>query len=280
VFRATTDRVLLAVTVTDGRGRLVPGLDRDTFQVFEDGRLQEVSYFSAEPLPIALSILLDSSVSMEGRMTIAQDAAVGFVRRRREADVAQVIDFDSSARILQGFTGDHDALVSAIRRTEPGGSTSLYQSLHIALSELVRDRSRAGEVIRREAIVVLSDGEDNTSLVDFEEVLDSARRAGVIVFAIGLRARPASPPEFQQAEYELRTLSRETGGRVFFVNDAGELPAIYGQISDELGGQYAVGYRSTNAARDGAWRKVIVRALRADTQARTRAGYFAPKGRP
>jgi Ca-activated chloride channel family protein len=281
VFRASTDRVLLSVTVTDARGRLVGSLDRENFLVFEDGRPQDITYFSSEPLPIALSLLLDSSISMQGRMRVAQDAAIGFVRRLREDDVAQVIDFDSNAHVVQTFTRDSKALEAAIRRTEPGGSTSLYQSLYIALSELTRDRARAGDAIRREAIVVLSDGEDTTSLVDYEEVLNLSRRAGVTVYAIGLRAKHAAGAQpFNQAEYVLRTLSRETGGRVFFVNETADLPAVYGQIASELAGQYAIGYRSSNVKRDGAWRRVDVRVARAETATRTRAGYFAPKGRP
>jgi VWFA-related protein len=281
VFRAATDRVLLSVTVTDARGQFVSELGRDDFLVFEDGRPQQISYFSTDPLPIALSLLLDSSESMQGKMAIAQDAAIGFVRRLRPGDVAQVIDFDTRAEIVQSFTNDTRALETAIQRTRPSGSTSLYQSLYIALSELMRDRARTRGAIRREAIVVLSDGEDNESLVDHESVLDLSRRAGVTVYAIGLRSRVASDRhEFNQAEYVLRTLSRETGGRAFFVSEASELPEIYGQIASELGGQYGVGYQSTNTRRDGAWRKVLVRVTRGGMAARTKSGYFAPKGRP
>jgi VWFA-related protein len=281
IFRAATDRVLLSVTVTDARGQFVSELGRDDFLVFEDGRPQTISYFSAEPLPIALSLLLDSSESMQGKMPIAQDAAIGFVRRLRTGDLAQVIDFDTRATIVQTFTNDRAALEAAIRRTSPSGSTSLYQSLYIALSELMRDRARAAQAIRREAIVVLSDGEDNESLVDHEAVLDLSRRAGVTVYAIGLRSRQSSSShEFNQAEYVLRTLSRETGGQAFFVTEASELPSVYGQIASELGGQYGIGYQSTNTRRDGGWRKVAVRLTSGGMAARTKSGYFAPKDRP
>jgi Ca-activated chloride channel family protein len=279
VFRGGTDRVVLNITVVDGKGRLLAGLGQDDFVVFEDGRPQSVTYFSNEALPVALSLLLDSSVSMEGKMRVAQDAAIGFVKRLRPHDIAQVIDFDSRVSVRQPFTNDHRALEQAIRATQPDGSTSLYQSLYIAQSELSRDRARVGDQIRREAIVVLSDGEDTTSLIDYDQVLDSSRRTGVIVYAIGLRAKDQLPSqEYRSAEYVLRTLSNETGGRVFFVSDTAELPAVYGQIAGELAGQYTLGYRSTNPKRDGTWRRLAIRVTRGEAAARTRTGYFAPKG--
>jgi VWFA-related protein len=124
VIRSGVDLVSLNVTVTSGES-FVSGLKQDKFQVFEDGAAQEISFFSADRQPIALSILIDSSTSMDQKLSVAQEAAIGFVKRLGEKDVAQVIDFDSEQRVVQSFTNDHAALEKAIRTTTAGGSTKL-----------------------------------------------------------------------------------------------------------------------------------------------------------
>ena len=279
VFKSGTDLVLLNVTVTDSAGHLVSGLTQEEFQVYEDGVLQTVTNFSRDPLPIALSIALDTSTSMERKLPVAQEAATGFVRRLTSKDVAQIIDFDSQAQILQTFTNDKAALEQAIRRTQSGGSTSLYNALYTALSELKGVRGRPTTDVRRQAIVALSDGEDTSSLVTFDDVLDLAKRSEVAVYSIGLREKgdPAMSGKWNEADYILRTLAQETGGRPYFVDDVSQLPAIYSQIADELANQYSVGYVSKNPKRDGAWRKINVRVTRPNTSARAKAGYFGPK---
>jgi Ca-activated chloride channel family protein len=281
VFKSGTDLVLLNVTVTDAAGHLVSGLAQEEFQVYEDGVLQTVSNFSRDPLPIALAIALDTSTSMERKLPVAQEAAAGFVRRLTPKDVAQIIDFDSQAQILQTFTNDKAALEQAIRRTQAGGSTSLYNALYTALSELKGVRGQTAGEVRRQAIVALSDGEDTSSLVTFDDVLDLAKRSEVAVYAIGLREKgdPAMSGKWNEADYILRTLAQETGGRPYFVDDVSQLPAIYSQIADELANQYSVGYVSKNPKRDGMWIKINVRVTRPNTAARAKAGYFAPKDR-
>ena len=278
VFRGGTDLVLLNVTVLDGSGHNISGLAIDDFQVLEDGVLQQISNFSRDPRPIALSLVIDSSTSMEQRMAIAQQAAIGFVRRLTTRDVAQVIDFDSQPIVLQPFTNDAAALERAIQRTSAGGSTSLYNAVYIALSELRQVRAQTAEDIRRQAIVLLSDGDDTSSLKTAEEVVDLAKRTDTLVYAISLRDKEErARGQFSEADFVLRSLAQETGARVYFVNDATELEAIYVQIADELANQYTLGYTSSNARRDGAWRRIQVKTTRSGTAARTRSGYFAPK---
>jgi len=280
VFRGGTDVVLLNVTVFDQTGRLVPGLDRGDFQVFEDGVLQEISNFARDPQPIALSLLIDSSTSMEPKLAIAQEAATGFAKRLSKKDVAQIIDFDSQTQILQTFTNDEAALERAIRRTRAGGSTSLYNALYVGLDELKRLRFGSIEEVRRQAIVLLSDGEDTSSLKTYEDVLDSAKRSEVIVYAINLKDREVgTTTRWNESEYVLRSLTQETGGKSYTVDDANQLPAIYSQIADELANQYTIGYTSKNAKRDGAWRRINVQVTRGGSTARTKLGYFAPKSR-
>jgi Ca-activated chloride channel family protein len=276
VFRGGTDVVSLNVTVTEGE-TLIPGLEQTVFSVYEDGVQQDISYFSRTPQPIALSLLIDTSTSMEHKLVVAQEAAVGFARRLQPTDAAQIIDFDSRHEILQPFTNDRNLLEQAIRRTQVGGSTSLYNAIYVALSELKRVKAATVDQVRRQAIVVLSDGEDTTSVIGYEDVLESAKRSEVAVYAIGLRSKQERAPRvYNEAEFVLKTLSQETGGRVFFVEDIAQLPSVYQQIADELANQYSIGYSSKNLKKDGAWRAIAVKVNRPNTAARTKRGYFAP----
>jgi Ca-activated chloride channel family protein len=276
VFRASTDLVLLSVSATDGQGHAVPGLRQADFTVFEDGVAQDISVFARDPQPISLSLLIDASTSMETTMATAVEAAVGFCRRLGPDDVAQVIAFSSATDILQPFTHDPVLLERAIRGIRANGSTALYTAVYVALNELNRARASAPERLRRQAIIVLSDGADVTSVVSDEDMLDLAKRSPVTVYAIGLREKRArdAPPPGGSSDFILRSLSQSSGGRLFFVDDPVQLPAIYGQIADELASQYMVGYVSKNQRRDGAWRQTAVRVARPGVTARTRAGYY------
>jgi Ca-activated chloride channel family protein len=214
---------------------------------------------------------------MEGKLATAQEAAIGFARRLRKTDVMQVIEFDSQVNIVQEFTSDIPTLEKAIQSTTVNGSTSLYNAIYIALKNLRRNRAKNADEIRREAIVVLSDGDDTSSLIEYDEVLDLAKRSETAIYSIGLRQGNEARREFKEAEFVLRQLSTETGGRVFFPTSAAELPKIYEQIADELSSQYALAYSSKNALRNGAWRRIAIRVARPGLNARTRQGYYAPK---
>lgn len=277
VFRGGVEVVSLSVTVVDRGGRYLSGLDEARFQVFEDGVRQDIIYFSSQHQPIALTLLIDTSTSMEQKLPMAQQAAIGFARQLKPHDAAAVIGFDSRPEILQTFTSDQALLEQAIRKTRAGGSTSLYNAIYIGLRELQRVKPAEGEQPRRQAIVVLSDGEDTTSLVGYEEVLELAKRAETAVYAIGLRSRDEpSTKGFREAEFVLRSLAQQTGGREFFVDDTKGLPEIYQRIADELANQYSIGYMSKNGRRDGAYRRIVVRVDAPDALTRTKQGYYAP----
>ena len=277
-FRVGVELVSLNVTVTEGT-RYVTDLSQEDFSVYEDGVKQDVTFFNKSNLPIALALLLDTSASMETKLQTAQEAAIGFAKKLRPQDLAEVIDFDSRVVVLQNFTNNLPELESAIHKTSAGGSTSLYNAVYIALKDLKKAVAKSPDEIRRQAIVVLSDGEDTSSLLPFEEVLDLAKRSETAIYSIGLRAGegPATTTRgFKEAEFVLRQFSQETGGRSFFPNQLGDLNTVYGQIAEELSSQYIVGYTSRNPKRDGAWRRIVVRVNRANVAARTKLGYFAP----
>jgi VWFA-related protein len=278
-FRGSVDIVSLNVTVTDATSHFVTDLDEPDFQIFEDGVKQDISFFSRKQTPVALSLLLDSSASMEEKLQTLQTAAGNFVRRLNANDIAQVIDFDSSVQMRQNFTSNQAELLTAIERTVAGGSTSLHNAIYVALKELKKVRAVTEQDIRRQALVVFSDGEDTSSLVSFDEVLDLAKRSETSIYAIALRGSDVQTKGFREAEYVMKTLAQETGGRSFFPAKIEDLTGVYSQIADELASQYTIGYTSKNPRRDGAWRRIDVRISRPSVTARSKRGYYAPTSR-
>lgn len=276
-FRAGVELVPLNVSVTDGT-RFVTDLEQEEFEVFEDGVQQTVSFFSRKQQPIALAILLDTSNSMDDKLATAQQAAIGFAKRLRPEDVAEVIGFSTQVRILQTFTSDAAAVERAIRETTADGSTALYNSIYISLKELKKIKAKSEEDIRRQAIVVLSDGDDTSSLLPYEEVLELAKRSETAIYTIGIRPPDLGRATFKEAEYVLRSLAQETGGRSFFPATVHELPKIYDSISQELSTLYSVAYASKNPSRNGKWRRIVVRVSRPGMVTRTRQGYYGPSG--
>jgi Ca-activated chloride channel family protein len=176
--------------------------------------------------------------------------------------------------VLQPFTGDTERLTRAIRMTQAGGTTSLYNALYIALKNLNRRR----EDVRRQAIVVLSDGEDTSSLVSFDQVMEIAKDTDVVIYTISLRRPNARRGRaYSEAEFVLKKLAEETGGQWFFPNEIQELDSVYERISNELKSQYNLGYISNNPKRDGSWRRVVVQTAISDLVVRTKLGYYAPR---
>jgi Ca-activated chloride channel homolog len=190
----------------------------------------------------------------------------------------QSTDFDTTVKTAQDFTSDVGALDAAIRGTTAGGSTALFNAVYIALKALTKLPQHDDQQLpRRRAIVVLSDGEDTSSLVDFADVQDLASRSDAVIYSIGLgqeqQGRPGGP---QDGEFILRRLAEQSGGRAFFPKEARELNGIYADIREELSRQYSLAYESAANRRDGQWRRIAVRVNRDNVLVRTRQGYFAP----
>lgn len=276
-FPAGVEVVSLSLAVTDKRGRPVSDLGRDELVVLEDGVPQEISVFAKEEWPIRLSILVDCSGSMAEVLPVARGAAIRLLRTLRAGDEAEVAEFNRNTTVLQDLTADREALERAVGRISPSGDTALYNALYIALKD--RARNLAGENLARRAIVVLSDGEDTASMVDDEQLLDVARRAGVVVYTIGLlKPPPAGKPANTLPTYVLTALARETGGRAFFPGTRAELEGAYESIAEELRTLYGVGYISRNPRSRGPWRTIAVRARQGSLLVRHRSGYFASAG--
>ena len=185
-FRSTIDLVMLNVTVTGPGGRYVADLSADDFQILEDGRQQDVAYFSPANVPLSVSLVLDTSSSMDDEMVLSKQAAMDFIARLRPGDVAEIVSFDSRVEVLQPMTSNRTLLEAAIQRMRAGGSTALYNAVYIVLRQLDKVKPQTGDDVRRQVIVVLSDGEDTASLVTLDDLLDSAKRSQTVIYTVGL----------------------------------------------------------------------------------------------
>jgi Ca-activated chloride channel family protein len=283
-FRSVTELVSLNVAVIDAQARPVSGLSAEQFAIFEDGVQQQLQFFSPGELPLDVIILIDTSASMTGSMSVVQQAASRFARALRPADRAAVMGISGGLRVLQTFTSDISAIDVAIKTTKAAGRTPLYASLYTALTELEKER-RASDHPRRQAIVVLSDGQDTSSTFTFEEVLKVVQRHAVPIYAIAPRPTHAAKAMREHlygestmlADFELKKLAAETGGRSFFVVNLLELNGVYDDIATELSHQYSLGYQSSNSVRDGRFRRIALKITGPGLQWRTRSGYLAER---
>ena len=284
VFRSSVELVALNVVVTDGGTKFVTGLQPGNFAVYEDGVQQDVSFFAATAVPLDLAILLDTSSSMSDKLQEVQQAATGFVSTLREGDRTMIVDIKDATKVLQPLTSDIAAAKTAITGTKAKGGTALFNGIYLTLKELTKQR-RLNDDVRRQAIVVLSDGEDTASLVSFDDVMTQAKEAGIAIYTITLRspylvqmAAASGRRYFSEAEYSMKSLALETGARSFFPAAISDLSGVYGSIAQELASQYALGYLPKNPRLDGTFRRLTVRIEDHPGAApRTRSGYVAPR---
>ena len=275
VIRVSTELVILNITVTNQAGQYVPGLRVSDFKILEDGRevaLSEISSFSAHESPFASVVLLDTSGSMEVRLSLARSAAIRFLDNLRLEDVAAVYKFDSKVERVQEFSGGRDLAPMAFG-LRARGMTSLHDAI-LEASNALTERTE-----KRKAIIVLSDGMDTQSRVSADRALESAMAIGASIYAVDMSAIDGrSAAASRQSAMILKSFAEKSGGR--FVESPGG-PALrdaFASIAEELGHQYTVAFRPVNRARDGKWRKLDVKIGREDLTVRTRKAYRAPKG--
>ena len=280
-FRSGVDLVALNVVVTDSADKFVTGLAQTDFAVFEDGIQQDVAFFGSSDVPLDLAILLDTSASMTDKLETAQQAAIGLVSTLRAGDRVSVIDIKDATRVLFPMSDDAPAAHRAILATIAAGGTALYNGTYLALKEMTKLR-RGNSEVRRQAIVVLSDGADTASLLSYDDVLDVAKQSGITIYTVSLRSKSellrasrTGRPYFSQSDFAMKALAQETGAKAYFTADVTELAGIYSSIADELASQYALGYTSKNSRTDGGYRRVIVQVtVKPGVRTRTRNGYL------
>jgi Ca-activated chloride channel family protein len=278
IFKSTAALVALNVTVQDKTAKYVAGLQLDDFVVYEDGVKQDVEFFEADAVPLDLIVLIDTSSSMRDKMSAVHEAAAGFVSTLRQADCGAVLSFADTVSILQPLTSDRAALESAVRSTRAYGKTSLNTAVYVALKQF-GGGARATGAVRRQAIVVLSDGADTSSLVSLDDVLAAARRSGVGIYTVSLQPHRELPvmlgardPE-PDSDYTMKALARETGAQAFSPSPS-ELKSVYRSIATEVASQYSIGYVPKDARAGGRFRRVVVQIVtKPGLRLRTRPGY-------
>lgn len=281
-FRAHTELVHLNVSVVGPDALPVERLTEEQFEVFEDGVRQDLQFFASGELPLDVIILIDASGSMGSSLGLVQAAAVRFAQALGPGARASVMAIAGGLRILQPFTDDKAAVVTAIRQTRPAGQTPFYASIYSALRELDNERNRY-ETPRRQAMVVLSDGRDTASGFGFDDLIDSIRRRSVPIYTIAPRPTKTIMAQREwtfgettrEQDFELRRLTAETGGRAFFPVVLHELAGVYQEIASELAHQYSLGYESTNTRPDGGFRRIALRVSAPGVKWRARTGYVA-----
>ncbi len=270
VVRVESDLVVLNVTVTDGQGKFVHKLPRSEFKIFEDGHEQIINTFTLEETPFAAAILLDTSGSMEGRISLARAAAIRFLDGMREDDVAAIYNFDTKIEQVQDFSAGRD-LPPMTYGLKAKGMTALNDAVLRAAVDL----SKRPE--KRRAIIVLSDGEDTHSGASMDKALSNALAANATIYTVDMADQMTPLTQRAVSAGVLKNYANKSGGRYVSTPGGQALADAFAGIVAELSNQYTISYQPTNRVRDGRWRAIEIKLARQDVEARTRRGYKAPK---
>jgi len=285
-------------TVLNRRNKLVPDLEEGDFKVFDEGKPQEIRYFSKQTdLPLRIGMLLDTSNSIRERIKFEQDASVSFLFSvlRHNKDQAFVMTFDDEPQILQSFTSDAGALRDQIMGTRAGGGTAIYDAVYQACSTQLnhppRPEGDQPDVVRR-VMILISDGEDNLSTHTRAEAIELAQRTSVVIYTISTSTQWVSleetdPNKTSDRKYHLtegdkilQDLAEQTGGRAFFPYHVDDLDQSFQDIGDELRNQYSIAYQPANYVLDGRYHKIRVEVPdHKGYQVRARRGYYARANR-
>jgi len=266
--------VLVSATVTDPYNRLVTGLEKDHFQVYEDGVEQEISSFSSEDVPVSIGVIFDMSGSMSDKVNKARQSAVQFFKTANPQDEFFLVSFNERAELTSRFTSSVEDLQSRLMYTSAKGRTALLDAVYLGLAEM------KGAHNKKKAMLIISDGGDNHSRYNVTDVRNFVKEADVQIYSMGLFENAPPTPEESEGPSLLTELCDLTGGRLFRVQDLGELPDIATKIGMELRNQYVLGYKPSNKATDGRWRKIKVKVHPPrglpPLNVYSRTGYFGP----
>ena len=264
--------VVLNATITDDKGKPVSGLKKNLFSVFEDGKHQEIAFFQAEETPFAAVILIDSSGSMEQRISLARSAAINFLDGLRADDNVAIYNFDTKVSLIQDFSNLRD-ITEKVFDLKAEGWTSLNDAVYKA-AEVLDKRPE-----KRRAIIVLSDGEDTKSARSADKALKAALMANATIYTVDMSAMDTGGGKRFQNQGVLRNFAEKSGGRFVPTPGGVELRNAFKNIVEELGSQYTVAYQPTNLAKDGKWREIELKISRPNLHIRTRKGYQAAKAK-
>ena len=267
-FRAGTEIVSLFVTVTDAQKRLVPDLVKDDFEVFDNNKLQPLAFFENEVQPITVVVMLDTSASMTGTISLLRAAAEQFVIRLLPDDTGRVGAFNDKIQFSSGFTSNRDELAADLKELDYGNGTRLYDALAASLDELKG-------IEGRRVVLVFTDGDDTASRIGLGKVIDRARAEEAMVYAIGLESNYFNGAQMVRTRPDrgLKRLADETGGGYFELEKTSDLAPTFTRVAQELHSQYVLGFTPTEL--DGRIHKLVVRMKQAGMTARARRSYVA-----
>ena len=272
-LNVNVDLTLLHVSVTDEKDHPIGSLLQENFRVFEDQMEQKVSVFKHEDIPVSLGLVIDNSRSMEPRKQRLDAATLAFVRKGNPEDETFIVHFDDTARLDRDFTNSIPLLEDTLASVKPYGQTAIYDALILALKHM----DEAKET--KKAILLLTDGVDNSSKHTLAEAIDSAKRSQVAVYTVGLLSETGG----QKAEDSLVRIAEASGGRAFFPLTVDEARTAMERVARDLREQYTLGYIPSNSSRSGQWRSIRVEVLpprglsrTAKLNANYRHGYYTP----
>jgi VWFA-related protein len=276
-IRVDTTLVLIPVAVTDPMSRFVTGLDRENFKVYEDKIEQQISQFSSEDAPLSIGIVFDTSGSMGAKLTRSRQAVTQFMKTANPQDEFFLVEFNDRPELVQSFTKEIEEIQNRLTFTQAKGRTALLDGVYMAMSQMKKAHNP------RKAILIISDGGDNSSRYTETEVRNAVREADVQIYAIGIfepvSARGRTTEELNGPGL-LTEIAEQTGGRHFAVDNLAELPDVAAKIGIELRNEYVLGYSPKNLTRDGKYRRVQVKLVKTaglpPLKAMFRTGYYAP----
>lgn len=274
VIRVNADLVLVPLTVTDPQNRLVTGLERENFQIFDNNIPQTIKSFGTDDAPLSIGIVFDLSGSMESKFIRARKALAEFLRTCNPQDEFFVVGFNDRPAIIVDYTSDVEDVEARMVMLRPEKRTALIDAMYLAVNKLKTAK------YDRKALLVISDGGDNRSRYTGGELERAVRESEVQIYSIGIFDAYAPTEEEQNGPVLLKEISESTGGRLFSVLDLQDLSDIAQRISEELRNEYVIGYTPTDRRRDAAWRKLKVRVLAPQglplLTVHNREGYYAP----
>ena len=273
-IRVDVNLVLVPMTVTDPMNRLVTGLDKENFQVFDDNVGQTIKSFSTDDAPVSIGVVFDLSGSMTSKFMRSQKALTEFLRTSNPKDEFFVVGFNDRPAVIVDYTSEVDDVEARMVMLKPEKRTALIDAVYLAVDKLKEAK------YDRKALLVISDGGDNRSRYTEGELRRAVRESDVQIYSIGIFDAYAPTPEEQLGPMLLSDMCEATGGRMFRVSDVGELGDIAARISAELRNEYVIGYTPSALKRDGNWRKLKIRLLPPpglpSLTVHNRQGYYAP----
>jgi len=249
-LKIDVDLVLVNATVSDPLGRMVSGLQKDNFQLWEDKVEQKIEYFSSEDTPLSIGLIFDATGSMSDKISTARDAAATFLKMGNPEDEFFLVTFSQQPRLAEDFTTDVSRLQQRLLFTPAKGLTPLFDAVYLGLDKMKSATNK------RRALLLITDGEDNHSRYSFADIKEFAKERDVQIFAIGIVDAFGALAQGKSGRAIIEDLVQITGGRAFFPDSIYELEDICSKIAVELKNEYVLGYHSTNEAKDGKWRKI------------------------